>query len=371
MTQSKRIGLVGLSAGGSSWASRSHLSYLNSNPNYTITALQNSSKESAEAAAKAWNLPNVSTYGDPESLARDPNVDIIAVSVNVPQHYKLTKPAIEAGKDIFVEWPLAKNLAEAEELYKLAQEKGVKTMVGLQARYNPSVIKAREIVKSGKLGRILQTTMFGHGLLYSPQIPPSYEYTLPVENGANLLTVPFAHAVDGLAYVLGELESVSATLGNLRPELSVIDGDGKELRKAKKTAHDVVSVTGTLVEGGGVVEITYMGGISRTDRNFYWEINGTEGSLLLEAVTFGHIQMYELTVKLILGDGEAKKVEDVQVEKPGEPDKGDHSFNVGKAWDAWAENSEDIVDFKHAVLRHKMVDAIYRSAEKGTKEKYL
>lgn len=80
--------------------------------------------------------------------------------------------------------------------------------------------------------------------------------------------------------------------------------------------------------------------------------------------------MYQPTIKLILGDGEGKKVEEVQVEKGGHPEKGDYSFNVGKAWDAWTENA-DVIDFKHAVLRHKMVDAIYRSAEKGTREKYL
>ncbi|CAI6336468.1 unnamed protein product [Periconia digitata] len=369
MAPQKRIGLIGLSAGGS-WASRSHLSYLNSSPYYTITALQNSSKESAEASAKAYNLSNVSTHGSPDDLAKDPNVDIVAVSVNVPQHYKLTKPAIEAGKDVFVEWPLGKTLAEAEELTKLAQDKGIKTMVGLQARYNPSFIRAREIVKSGKLGKIMQSTMFGHGVLYAPQIPPSYEYTLPIENGANLITIPFAHAVDGLAFVLGEFESLSATLNNARLEHSVVDADGKELRKSAKTAHDTVSVTGKLVEGGGIVDVTYVGGFSRTDRNFHWEINGTEGSLVLEADS-GHVQMYQPTVKLILGDGEAKKVEDIEVEKAGKPEEGDFSFNVGKAWDVWAESPDNVIEFKDAVLRHKMVDAIYRSAEKGTVEKYL
>jgi predicted dehydrogenase len=44
----------------------------------------------------------------------------------------------------------------------MAKEKGVRTMVGLQARQNPSILKAKEIVASGKLGKILGTTMFGH-----------------------------------------------------------------------------------------------------------------------------------------------------------------------------------------------------------------
>jgi predicted dehydrogenase len=84
------------------------------------------------------------------------------VSVNVPQHYDLIRPALEAGKDVFSEWPLARNVKEAEELVQLAKEKGVRTMVGLQARQNPSILKAKEIVASGKIGKVLGTTMYGH-----------------------------------------------------------------------------------------------------------------------------------------------------------------------------------------------------------------
>jgi predicted dehydrogenase len=176
--QQKRIGLIGLSAKGyvwayrgsricadeisSSWASRSHLGYLQSTDLYKITALQNSSKASAEAAAKEFKLDGVATYDNPKDIASDSNVDIVAVSVNVPEHYQLIRPAIEAGKDIFSEWPLARNLSEAEELVQMAKKKGIKTVVGLQARQNPSILKAKEIVASGKLGKILGTTMYGH-----------------------------------------------------------------------------------------------------------------------------------------------------------------------------------------------------------------
>jgi len=145
-----------------SWASSSHLPHLQRTPHYTITALQNSSLDSAKASAKQYSLDSVSTHDSPNSIAQDPNVDIVAVSVNVPLHYALIRPALEAGKDVFSEWPLARNLKEAEELTALAQAKGVRTMVGLQARQNPSILKAKEIVESGKLGKILGTTMFGH-----------------------------------------------------------------------------------------------------------------------------------------------------------------------------------------------------------------
>lgn len=171
----ERIGLIGLSAKGS-WASRAHLPYLQKSEHYKIAALQNSSKASAEAAAKKYRLDGVTTYDDPKSIASDPHVDIVAISVNVPMHYDLIRPALEAGKDVFSEWPLARNLTEAEELVKLAKEKDVRSLVGLQARQNPSIIKAKEIVASGKLGKILGTSLYGHVSLSNR--PPCTQHLL-------------------------------------------------------------------------------------------------------------------------------------------------------------------------------------------------
>ncbi|KAI4944393.1 hypothetical protein J4E86_009451 [Alternaria arbusti] len=363
-TSQKRIGLIGLSAKGS-WASKSHLPYLQRSPHYAITALQNSSLTSAQASAKQYSLDSVSTHDSPSSVAQDPNVDIIAVSVNVPQHYDLIRPALEAGKDVFCEWPLARNEKEAEELTALAKEKGVRTMVGLQARQNPSILKAKEIVESGKLGKILGTTMFGHGMIFGGTTMPSYTYMHPVENGANILTIPFGHAVDALCYVFSsELRSISAVLSNRYPELELVDENYKPLGEKKaKTSHDFVSITAELINGGGNVDVTYAPGFSRTGRDFYWEIIGSEGTLVLEGPN-GHVQMFQPTVKIALGQ---EGLKDVEVEKAEDP-----SFNVGRAWDAWAgEGKGSVTTWEEAVVRHKMIEAIYRSAEKGTKEDYV
>ena len=61
--------------------------------------------------------------------------------MQVPLHKQLTIPALKAKKDVFVEWPLANGLQEAEELATLAKKQGVKTVVGLQARLAPSILK--------------------------------------------------------------------------------------------------------------------------------------------------------------------------------------------------------------------------------------
>jgi predicted dehydrogenase len=242
-------------------------------------------------------------------------------------------------------------------------------------------LKAKEIVGSGKLGKVLTTTMFGHGLIFGPSVHEGFLYGLPVEAGANLLTIPFGHAIDALCYVLGEIQEISATLANLLPEIDLVGKDGKPAGKVKKTAHDHISVTGRLANGGGVVNVTYAGGISRSNRDFVWEIVGTEGTLLLEGPKMGgHVQMYQPTVKLAKFNPQTalygatsnarQELESVEVEKASEM-----SFNVGRAWDAWAgvglDKGYSVTTFEDALLRHKMIDAIYRSAEKGTKENYL
>jgi predicted dehydrogenase len=61
--------------------------------------------------------------------------------LQLKDHKAAAIKAIEAGKDLYVEWPLGANLAEAEEMTKLAQKKGVKTVVGLQTRQRDGILK--------------------------------------------------------------------------------------------------------------------------------------------------------------------------------------------------------------------------------------
>ncbi|KIX96286.1 uncharacterized protein Z520_08064 [Fonsecaea multimorphosa CBS 102226] len=371
-----RLGVIGLSSEGS-WAAGSHLPYLLGSSHYQITALQNSSRASAEKAVQKYNLPgDVACYGDVESLVRDPNVDLIVVSVKTPTHYGLARPAIEAKKDVFVEWPLGANVREAEELTSLAKSHNVKTMIGLQARQNPSIRKAKEMVAAGQLGEILGTTMVGSGVIMGRATPAPLEYELSIESGANLVTIPAMHAIDALCFVLGEFQDLQATLANHRPKMPIIDpATGKVQRLADKTCHDHMSLTGTLIRGA-VASVVYQGGHSLTSKDFYWEINGIKGSLILEAPS-GLVEMFHPSLKFVraeeqesfkfFDDGKGPQPEEVKVEVAS-----DFSYNVGQAWDAFAgAGSGTVTTFEDALVRHKMIEAIYRSSEKGTRETYI
>ncbi len=194
------VGLIGLSTATNPlqpgmWASSSHLPAILASPHYELVALCNSTVQSAKASIAHHNLPpDVKAYGSPEDLAQDPKVDLVVVSVQVGRHYMLAKPALLAGKAVFVEWPLGVNTAEAKELADLAKTKGVKTVVGLQARASPLVAKVQEVLDSGRIGKVMSTTVIGtFSGIPTDKFPADAAYYLDKNSGGNVFTIQLGH----------------------------------------------------------------------------------------------------------------------------------------------------------------------------------
>lgn len=72
-------------------------------------------------------------------LIQHPEVDLVVVAVNVTQHNDIVLAALEAGKMVYCEWPLGRNLAEAEAMAALARKKEIRTVIGLQGRFAPDI----------------------------------------------------------------------------------------------------------------------------------------------------------------------------------------------------------------------------------------
>jgi|RhiMetdeSRZDD1v2_1073273.scaffolds.fasta_scaffold107793_2 predicted dehydrogenase len=110
--------------------------------------------------------PNVITTHNYQDLLGD-DVDAIVVATPVATHYRLAKAALLAGKHVLVEKPLTRRSDRAEDLIAIAQDSGLKLMVGHTFVYNPAVEAVRTIVQSGELGSIyyLNATRVNLGLL--------------------------------------------------------------------------------------------------------------------------------------------------------------------------------------------------------------
>ncbi|ROW03818.1 hypothetical protein VMCG_05360 [Cytospora schulzeri] len=195
-----RIGIIGLSSSAvTSWASTAHLPYLLSvrgRANYSIVALCNSSLESAKKAIETYGLDSEKTkpYEDPVALAADPDIDMVVCCTRVDTHYALIRPSVEAGKAVYVEWPLTHDVQLSRELASLAAEKGVPTMVGLQGRLAPVVLKMKELVEEGGMGKVLSSEVRAYGgTIDRETVASGLSYFADRKIGGNIFMIGFAH----------------------------------------------------------------------------------------------------------------------------------------------------------------------------------
>jgi predicted dehydrogenase len=358
------VGIIGLSAS-RGWAGTAHVPALRALSGLELRAVSASSRASAAAAAEAHGVP-LAVAGHQE-LVEHPDVDLVVVAVRVPLHHELVSAALNAGKHVLCEWPLGNGLAEARALEQLAQTRQVRGYVGLQARAAPAVRYIRDIIASGAIGDVLSTTLVGSGDAWGATVHPSAVYLTDRANGATMLSIPVGHALDALAFCLGEVVEVSATTAVRRPTVRRSDSGVP----VPMTSEDQVAVTGRLA-GGAVLSLHYRGGRSPAT-NLRWEIDGTRGAVVVEGRS-GHLQYGDVEVRAAL-DGAKRltahpvpaRYQDVAL-VPGTP-----AYAVGHAYahllgDLRADSGQ-AATFADAVLRHRTLHAIERAAVTGARRR--
>jgi predicted dehydrogenase len=116
---------------------------------HTVCDVRDSAR--ADVAAK---FPGIPVTGDLDSVLRDPAIPAVVIATPAETHVPLATAALNAGKDVFVEKPLALRSTEAEKLIELARARGRILMVGHLLRYHPAIWKLKEMCVKGELGRI-------------------------------------------------------------------------------------------------------------------------------------------------------------------------------------------------------------------------
>jgi UDP-2-acetamido-3-amino-2,3-dideoxy-glucuronate N-acetyltransferase len=98
--------------------------------------------------------PGIPYYRDYADVLANPNIDAVVLATPAAAHFVMAKQALEAGKDVFVEKPLALHAAEGEQLADLAERQGRILMVGHILQYHPAVLKLKQLISEGSLGRL-------------------------------------------------------------------------------------------------------------------------------------------------------------------------------------------------------------------------
>lgn len=101
------------------------------------------------------DLSGIATYADALDLINDPNVQMVDICLPTPQHAPLTIAALRAGKHVLCEKPMAQDAEQCAQMEQAAQESGRQLMIGHCLRYWPHYVKAHEIMRSGRYGKVL------------------------------------------------------------------------------------------------------------------------------------------------------------------------------------------------------------------------
>ena len=153
--------------------------------------------EKADRFAKAHRIPKA--YKQYESLAEDPNIDIVYVATLHNAHYNNTLLALNSGKHVLCEKPFTLNAAQAKELIKTARAKKLFLMEAMWTRFLPASQKIKQLIDRGEIGEI-QTLRAEFGF-YSPWNPNDRLHNLNLAGGAlldiGIYPVSYAHWIFG------------------------------------------------------------------------------------------------------------------------------------------------------------------------------
>ncbi|NWF86644.1 Gfo/Idh/MocA family oxidoreductase [Candidatus Bathyarchaeota archaeon] len=175
---------------------------------------------SEKALTYAKNLGVKNVYKDYESLLKNPQLDAVIISLPNFLHLEGAVKAAEAGKHIFIEKPLARNVVEGEKILSSVKENGVSLMVGYDLRFNPDLKSVRERISDGFFGevQIVEATNVSGGPFASrndrvgPIPVPSWWFDKELAGGGALLDLG-SHMIDLLSWYFGETEVIESYLG--------------------------------------------------------------------------------------------------------------------------------------------------------------
>ena len=110
------------------------------------------------------------------------------------KHYETTLPSIQAGKDVYIEWPIASSTSDIARLVQAAKKSGSTVLVGLQGRCAPPVLRVAELLDEGVVGKVLSSDVRAFGGSNDREVlPTGLAYFAQRDVGGNIITIGVGH----------------------------------------------------------------------------------------------------------------------------------------------------------------------------------
>ena len=253
-----------------------------------LACLVDADRGKAERLARSWAFERSSD--DWRSLCTDPNIDVVDICTPNHLHKDMALAAIEVGKHVYCEKPLALTGEEAREIWLAAQAAGVKTLMGFNYTCNPMLKLAREIIQAGEIGEIYNFRgVYQEDYLADPKTAFSWRL-LRSQGGSGALADLGTHLINMAEFLLGPIHSVFGKLSVVhtqRPD--AVDG---RLRNVEN--EDIAQVLLEFASGcSGTMEISRIATGKKCGLTF--EICGSRGSLVFDQERMNELRLYQVS----------------------------------------------------------------------------
>jgi predicted dehydrogenase len=275
MKKAVRYGIIGFGT----FAERTIAPAIRESPNSELVAIQKRSLAAAREKARIFKASLA--FDSAEALVRHPDVDAVFIVSANSQHAPETLTAAQAGKHVLVEKPMAMNAAEAETMIEVCKKNNVKFMVAHMVRLSPLVIRMKELIQSGLIGKL---TFIKSEFIYDGRL--SHRPWLVDRNiaGGGPIFDIGVHCLDTTRFLLDD--EVISVKSQLDPAPSAVT--------TESTAQLALKFSGGTTAG---IFCSYVAPIRRT----YIEVIGEKGILSAENFSWSG---NTLLLKVMLGEND-------------------------------------------------------------------
>jgi UDP-N-acetyl-2-amino-2-deoxyglucuronate dehydrogenase len=215
---------------------------------------------------------------DYRRLIDRPEIDVITICTPSGLHAEMAIAALQAGKDVIVEKPIALSLDDADRMIATARGTGRKLCVVLQNRYNPPMQALRRAVDDGRFGRLLLGNATVRWFRPQEYYEDGWHGTWRMDGGA--LMNQSIHHIDALQWLMGDVENVFAYTATLAHRMEAEDGGVAVLRFRNGALGSIEGSTITYPENleGSVAVFGERGSVkvggTALNRRVFWKLDG-------------------------------------------------------------------------------------------------
>ncbi|HOJ12029.1 MAG TPA: Gfo/Idh/MocA family oxidoreductase [Clostridiales bacterium] len=315
--------------------------------NAELVAVMEVNMELAEKLRAKYNAKRA--YDNVDAILADPEVEAVYIASPVIYHKDAAVKAAKAKKHILIEKPVALTADEGEKIAALCKEEGIKVAVGLMMRYHAYHQKMKEIIESGKLGKVVSCR--AQLTCWYPDIPGNWRQQKSTSGGGALMDMG-VHCADLIQYITGGKATKVAALTGTKTFNYEVEDQASVIFEMDNGAYAYVDSNFNIPDAAARCR---------------FEIYGTKGSMLAEG-TISQIEGGKLDVVLsddsLAYDAKQDRV-DVSTVKIDVEFGNMYTKEIESFSNSILNNGKIEVPIEDALQVQRLIESAYKSSEKG------